>query len=764
MSRYALKFPRRVRIHGGEFDESARAIHREDGLKTIQAESGIVLGSTIERKQMSTKTTFKRIALVAVAALGFGVMSVAPSNAATGVYIWHGNYASNGNCNAAAGYACSDVIDDTSWVIAGQPASYGFQQTFSAAAVADSVSSTWSLTSAGSLAGWEVPTLAIAGWNGATAGKAAANVAAADFTGEFDTTGDWGFVSDDEPYASAAKLAAAQNATTTVAGYTATTAASAAGGTIGNVKTTFTPAVAGTYVFTLTTTGGTTHTWTIKAYANQLAMDAGKGIDQALNTGKTTSILNSGETDTATTDATVTKSMALSATSAATIKVTPKNAADAAIPAQTISVTVAGPGTVAIATTLVAANALSVGAGRAVTATTAGDYHVAVFADGTPGVSTITISVGTTVIGVEKVTFYGAATTIIPTVAKSILNTGNNNDNAITAIVTDAAGVPVAGQAVSTVSDTAATIAVAAAACDAVSDGDGKVNCDLNGAAAGSAKITLTATNTAGAAISSAAKEVRVSDGVATTVVYSFNKATYAPGEAAVITATVSNAAGLMPGGGAGYNLSGAVTANYALTSLTPAMTGTVTTSGDTGQATYTAVMPTGVSGTLQLVAASPVSGKTVTVGSADIVNEALDAALEAIDAATNAEIAATAAIEAASDAQAAAEDATAAAEEAGLAAVEAGEMAVAAAEAAGAIAQDALDAAIAATDAATDAIAAAEEAKASADAATEAATAAGAAVEALSTKVATLIAGLNAKVTTLSNLLAKIAKKLNVK
>ena len=31
---------------------------------------------------MSTKTTFKRIALVAVAALGFGMLSVAPSNAA----------------------------------------------------------------------------------------------------------------------------------------------------------------------------------------------------------------------------------------------------------------------------------------------------------------------------------------------------------------------------------------------------------------------------------------------------------------------------------------------------------------------------------------------------------------------------------------------------------------------------------------------------------------------------------------------------------
>ena len=38
-------------------------------------------GSTIERKQMSTKTTFKRVALVAVAALGLGLLSVAPSSA-----------------------------------------------------------------------------------------------------------------------------------------------------------------------------------------------------------------------------------------------------------------------------------------------------------------------------------------------------------------------------------------------------------------------------------------------------------------------------------------------------------------------------------------------------------------------------------------------------------------------------------------------------------------------------------------------------------
>jgi len=41
-----------------------------------------VSSATIERKTMSTKTTFKRVALVAVAALGIGMVSAVPSNAA----------------------------------------------------------------------------------------------------------------------------------------------------------------------------------------------------------------------------------------------------------------------------------------------------------------------------------------------------------------------------------------------------------------------------------------------------------------------------------------------------------------------------------------------------------------------------------------------------------------------------------------------------------------------------------------------------------
>ena len=64
-----------IRISQGERDASARATHLEAATRKF-------LVTTNERKYMSTKTNFKRIALVAVAALGLGVLSSVPSQAA----------------------------------------------------------------------------------------------------------------------------------------------------------------------------------------------------------------------------------------------------------------------------------------------------------------------------------------------------------------------------------------------------------------------------------------------------------------------------------------------------------------------------------------------------------------------------------------------------------------------------------------------------------------------------------------------------------
>ena len=77
----SFKFLRRVRIHGGECGAVARALHHEAKIQSLPAVKGNVFFTTYERKSMSTKTIFKRIALIAVSALSFGLFTSAPSQA-----------------------------------------------------------------------------------------------------------------------------------------------------------------------------------------------------------------------------------------------------------------------------------------------------------------------------------------------------------------------------------------------------------------------------------------------------------------------------------------------------------------------------------------------------------------------------------------------------------------------------------------------------------------------------------------------------------
>ena len=81
-----IKFPRRVRIHGGECGAVARALHHEAKRSSLPAVKENVFFTTNERKSMSTKTSLlKRIAQTAVVALVGGLISTvaAPvSNAA----------------------------------------------------------------------------------------------------------------------------------------------------------------------------------------------------------------------------------------------------------------------------------------------------------------------------------------------------------------------------------------------------------------------------------------------------------------------------------------------------------------------------------------------------------------------------------------------------------------------------------------------------------------------------------------------------------
>ena len=72
-----FKFPRRVRIHGGECGAVARALHHKVKSSSLPAVKEIVSFTTKERKSMSTKTSLlKRIAQTAVIALLGSVASL----------------------------------------------------------------------------------------------------------------------------------------------------------------------------------------------------------------------------------------------------------------------------------------------------------------------------------------------------------------------------------------------------------------------------------------------------------------------------------------------------------------------------------------------------------------------------------------------------------------------------------------------------------------------------------------------------------------
>ena len=103
-----------IRILRGERDASARATHLEAATRKF-------LVTTNERKQMSTKTNFKRIALVAVASLGLGLLSSVPSQAALTIAptltVTNGTATTSASDSRTAGtvkvYALSSVNTDS---------------------------------------------------------------------------------------------------------------------------------------------------------------------------------------------------------------------------------------------------------------------------------------------------------------------------------------------------------------------------------------------------------------------------------------------------------------------------------------------------------------------------------------------------------------------------------------------------------------------------------------------------------------------------
>jgi hypothetical protein len=613
---------------------------------------------------MSTKTTFKRIALVAVAALGFGTLSVAPSSAVPQI----------DTLTASA---------LTATAMPGAAASVTLSHTYLSTGTSDTVTATVSIQSmpAGNtvlpvLASVTTndtgsPTKVVSGFTASTGSVAASTAVRGDYTLSLTTLTVGTYVFKVTPQAGS--MASALTLTYTIADtataptatasrvYMQTAALNGQGSSVallldGNgYEQVATYNVAGSAVSysqaTLKTNLGT-HIATQDASAsNVTTLSVVGGAATAGNTVASFGlILGNGDTITA---STITGGVQNNAAPYAPNAGYYFNAAG-----YPVTVTVTGPGLITYE---------GVVKGKSFTeASTNANYlqkSYSLLSDGATGVSTITFTQGAVTLATRTVNFYGAAAKITPTVVNSVLKIGANT-GAITAVLTDANGTPVPGVTVYASSNTDATIDDAYVASTAVSSATGAVTFDLTGVAKGTATITLTLNSTSAgtSTVSAVAGTMRVSDGVATKVDYTFDKDSYAPGAAAVVKATVSNADGVMPAGTYTVLTAAGVTANYTISGLPAA---TVLAVGSTGAATYTVTIPVGITGDLQLAGTSSATTIAATFGKATIVNAAQDTAQAAVDAAAEAIDAANAATDAANAAAEAADAATAAAQDA---------------------------------------------------------------------------------------------------
>jgi trimeric autotransporter adhesin len=374
---------------------------------------------------------------------------------------------------------------------------------------------------------------------------------------------------------------------------------------------------------------------------------------------------------------------------------------NAAISVASFGASISGPGLLSITNTNTNTNA---GNGRSVsTAAASNTATVAVWGDGSAGAATITITAttaagATVTLGTKTVTFVGAPASVtvtqnlfiaraglalgLPTATTSrVAATANSiaTTPAIRASVLDAGGNPVAAGSVVRIISSDESVIVPGACAEYTTTGSttaqvpapGRFECVVSGAnaaASGSkATITFQVQNAATGLWSISATPITFAiGGTIASVELATDKATYAPGEAMVMTATAKDSAGNLAADGltpyASISTNMTVTGAPAATAIIT--NGVHTTNTSTGVKTMFAPSSVGnlvVSGLTTNATTGTAYSVALKIENADLdsaLAAAADAAAEATDAANAATDAANAAAEAADAATAAAQDA----------------------------------------------------------------------------------------------------------
>jgi hypothetical protein len=594
---------------------------------------------------MSTKTTFKRIALVAVAALGLGVLSVAPSQAII----------SGLTVTVANGTASQTVSDSTTAATINVSALVdGNLDTVTVGFIQKSIPSTALASSR--------PTLGLVETN--TASGSLVYRGGINGTAAAQNTGSnvWAGLSDSVTVGAG-----------TANGYALSRAANSVGYTGAKFilqLDSVTAPTGGTYTYTIVTktysynpSGSGSYTITTNTADVSIVVTAAATLSTTPSAVTSFARLNTTtNVDSAGNDAVIQSVSTASSTPVGYLEVGVRNAANGKSAEDSVTVTISGAG-------ILKSGSVT---GSSFKVATTGDVEFEILPDGRAGVATIAVSTNGITYAPKTVTFFArSAKTITAQVDHPVLRVGANA-NAVEATAVDANGTSWRGVAY-IVASSAADALVAGSATTPVAcafDTTDLVHyCPVTAISAGTAKLKIIDASTVAAATATSNEvTVTVSSATAASVKLAFDKATYAPFEKATITVTPVDATGKAISAQTDVALlaTGGITSTYAFASGSDTLTATTfSTSALTGAKSYTVYMPA-ASGDVVITAtggtALPGAGQVKVTATAAVVNPSVDAATDAANEATDAANAATDAALAAADA---ADAATAAAQDA---------------------------------------------------------------------------------------------------
>jgi hypothetical protein len=504
---------------------------------------------------MSTKTNFKRISLVAVAALGMGLLTSVPSNAAI--------VPANITLTTTAGIATTGQSDSSTGAL--------ISATWLSSATTDSMTITVAAKSKPS-AQANFPK----GW--LTVIDTAGSVNAGAVRGVGNAAGERVLL--DSLTATAGNLARDS--------YTAVDVLTGTANTYTTLNLKLHAAIdanglkAGSYVYTVTATPSTASVY-VTADAKSIDVTITVAADDAVaSAAYSTAVLSSNATSyvapTPGTDSSVAVSATASATSKAVMRVTLASALNVStFTAESVTVTT-NIGTVGTA------SGTSVGKSVTFRYVAGTPLDVFIFADGTAGTATLNVSTTSVTFPAKTVTFFSTTVATITAVqgTKTIavgVNSATSNTYGyapIWALAKDANGATVrtnstGAAAVYAYSSDLTVISDSGTAC-AFNSTLGYALCPLTGLKAGSAKITLRnlGTGTTSGAIVSSEVTVDVATATPASIKLAFDKATYAPGERAFVTLTALDSAGksVAPGTIAALLATGGITSSASITNL----------------------------------------------------------------------------------------------------------------------------------------------------------------------------------------------------